>query len=48
MRLAVATVVTSCSNCRTMLEEGLEHNHMDQSVIGLTELIAAHLVPEEK
>jgi len=46
--ISVATVVTSCSNCRTMLEEGLEHNHMDQSVIGLTELIAAHLAPEEK
>jgi len=44
----VTTVVTSCSNCRTMLEEGLEHNHMDMNVIGLTELIAEHLAAPEK
>ena len=39
----VSTMVTSCSNCRTMLEEGLEHNEMDVEVIGLTELVADHL-----
>ena len=39
----VDTIVTSCSNCRSMLEEGLEHYHMDTNVIGLTELIAEHL-----
>ena len=44
----VKTLVTSCSNCRTMLEDGLEHYHMDQNVIGLTELIAEHLAAPEK
>jgi Fe-S oxidoreductase len=42
--LNVSTLVTSCSNCRTMLEEGLEHNEMENiEVIGLTELLADHL-----
>ena len=41
--LNVTTLVTSCSNCRTMLEEGLEHNEMGVKVIGLTELVADHL-----
>jgi Fe-S oxidoreductase len=44
----VKTLVTSCSNCRTMLEDGLEHYHMDQQVVGLTELIAEHLAAPEK
>ncbi len=44
----VKTLVTSCSNCRTMLEDGLEHYHMDQQVIGLTELIAEHLAAPVK
>jgi Fe-S oxidoreductase len=42
-KLGVSTVVTACSNCRTMLEEGLEHNHMQVSVVGLTEMLAEHL-----
>lgn len=46
--IAVKTMVTSCSNCRSMLEEGLEHYHMDTNVIGLTELIAAHLAEPVK
>jgi len=42
--LNVSTLVTACSNCRTMLEEGLEHYDMENvEVIGLTELIADHL-----
>jgi len=41
--LNVTTLVTSCSNCRLMLEEGLEENEMDVEVIGITELIADHL-----
>ena len=42
--LNVSTLVTSCSNCRTMLEEGMEHNEMEGiEVIGLTELVADHL-----
>lgn len=39
----VDTIVTACSNCRNMLEDGLEHNHMEMNVVGLTELIAEHL-----
>jgi len=42
------TIVTSCSNCRSMLQDGLEHNHMDINVVGLTELIAKHLAPAAK
>jgi Fe-S oxidoreductase len=41
--LKLSTLVTSCSNCRSMLEEGLEEYDMDVEVIGLTELIADHL-----
>jgi Fe-S oxidoreductase len=38
-------LVTACSNCRHMLEDGLEHNHMyDVELLGVTELIAEHLV----
>ncbi|MGA7748915.1 MAG: (Fe-S)-binding protein [Gallionella sp.] len=44
----VDTIVTSCSNCRTMLEDGLEHNHMDLNVISLTDLIAEHLAAPDK
>lgn len=39
----VDTLVTACANCRIQLEEGLEINHMDIPVVGLTEMIAAHL-----
>ena len=45
--LDIETVVTACSNCRTVLEDGLEANDMDMPVIGLTELIAEHLVEEK-
>ena len=44
----VDTLVTSCSNCRNVLQDGLEHNHMTTSVVGLTELIAEHLAPAAK
>ncbi|MCK4865788.1 MAG: (Fe-S)-binding protein [Gammaproteobacteria bacterium] len=37
------TLVTSCSNCRNMLEDGVEEYKMDIEVIGLGELIADHL-----
>jgi len=37
------TLVTSCSNCRNMLEDGIEEYEMDIEVVGLTELIADHL-----
>ena len=41
--IAVKTIVTSCSNCRNVLMDGLEHNNMPHEVVGLTELIAEHL-----
>ena len=43
----VKTLVTSCSNCRHMLEAGLEENQMDIEVVGLSELIAEHLQTSE-
>jgi Fe-S oxidoreductase len=42
-KLNVETMVTACANCRIVLEEGLEHHHMDIKVVGLTELVAGHL-----
>lgn len=43
--IAVQRIVTACSNCRNMLEEGLEDNNMDEiEVIGLTELLAEYMV----
>jgi Fe-S oxidoreductase len=40
------TLVTACANCRIVLEEGIEHNHMPVEVIGLTELLAQYLVED--
>lgn len=37
-------LVTMCATCRTQLEEGLEQFNMDIPVVGLTEMIADHLV----
>ena len=45
--LKVDTLVTACANCRIQLEEGLEENQMDLPVVGLTELIAEHLVERD-
>jgi len=45
--LDVETVVTACSNCRAMLEDGLYANDMDMPVVGLTEMIAEHLVDDK-
>jgi Fe-S oxidoreductase len=39
----VSTMVTFCANCRIVLEEGIDHYGMDTQLVGLTELIAAHL-----
>ncbi|MEA2080252.1 MAG: (Fe-S)-binding protein, partial [Pseudomonadota bacterium] len=44
--LRVDTLITACSNCRHMLEDGLEENEMEVELIGITELIADHLVKE--
>ncbi|MEW6645732.1 MAG: (Fe-S)-binding protein [Pseudomonadota bacterium] len=45
--LGVETMVTACANCRIVLEEGLEHYNMNVKVVGLTELLAEHLVEQE-
>lgn len=45
--LGVETLVTSCSNCRIVLEEGLEENAMPIPVVGLTELVAQYLAKDE-
>jgi len=42
--LKVDTLVTACANCRIQLEEGLEEYQVDLPVVGLTEMIAEHLV----
>jgi len=44
--LKVDVLVTACANCRIMLEEGLEHYSMELPVVGLTEMLAAHLVED--
>ncbi len=41
-------LITACANCRIQLEEGLEENNMDVPVVGLTEMLAEHLVDQEK
>jgi Fe-S oxidoreductase len=41
-------LVTMCATCRTQLEEGLEEFNMDIPVVGLTEMIADHLVEKTK
>jgi Fe-S oxidoreductase len=41
--IQVETIVTACSNCRHMLEDGFEDNEMDIELIGITELIAENL-----
>jgi Fe-S oxidoreductase len=40
-------MVTMCATCRTQLEEGLEEFNMDIPVVGLTELIADHLIEKK-
>jgi Fe-S oxidoreductase len=45
--LGVDRLVTACANCRIQLEEGLEENEMDIPVVGLTEMLAEHLVEDD-
>jgi Fe-S oxidoreductase len=45
--LHVDALVTACANCRIQLEEGLEENEMDLPVLGLTEMLAEHLVVDQ-
>lgn len=44
--LKVDAVVTACSNCRMVMEDGVEANEMEVELLGLTEIIAEHLVDE--
>lgn len=46
--LDVNTVVTMCATCRNTLEEGIEENGMDVTVLGLTEVVANYLLKENK
>ncbi len=41
----VDALVTSCANCRNVLEEAIDEYEMDLPVIGLTELLAEYLEP---
>jgi Fe-S oxidoreductase len=41
--LNVVSVVTACSNCRHMIEDGVENNHMNVKVLSLTEMLAEHV-----
>jgi Fe-S oxidoreductase len=43
----VKTMVTACANCRVTMEEAMEHYHMDVEMLGMTELVADHLVEDE-
>ncbi|MET0107037.1 MAG: (Fe-S)-binding protein [Sedimenticola sp.] len=40
-------LVTACANCRLVIEEGLEEYRVDMPVLGLSELVADHLVTDE-
>jgi Fe-S oxidoreductase len=40
-------VVAMCATCRTQLEEGLEEYNMDIPVVGISEIIADHLVEKK-
>lgn len=41
--IKVEKIATSCSNCRLVIEEGLEENEMELEIVGLTEMIAERL-----
>ena len=42
--IKVDRIVTACSNCRNMLEDGLDHYNMDDiEVVGLTETLVQYL-----
>ncbi len=40
----VKTMVTACANCRMVMEESLEHYHMDVEILSLTEMVAERIV----
>ncbi|MFW2372190.1 MAG: (Fe-S)-binding protein [Gammaproteobacteria bacterium] len=41
--LGVNTMIAPCANCRSVMEDGIDHYEMDMEVLGLTELVAEHL-----
>lgn len=45
--LDVTKLVTMCATCRNTLEEGIEANDMDIEIIGLSEVVADHLLKEK-
>jgi len=42
------TLVTACANCRLVIEEGLEEYNVELPVVSLSELLADHLITDEK
>jgi len=46
--VGVDTLVTSCSNCRIMLEDGVDANNMQLNIVGMAETLAAHLPTKTK
>ena len=44
----MTTIVTACSNCRSMLEDGLENYNMNLEVVGLTETLVNYLDTSSK
>ncbi|RDH86227.1 MAG: heterodisulfide reductase [endosymbiont of Escarpia spicata] len=46
--LNVDKLVTACANCRLMLEDGLEEYRVELPVVGLTEMLAEHLVEDSE
>jgi Fe-S oxidoreductase len=45
-KLKVEQLVTACANCRMVIEEDFEAYEMEVPVVGLTEMIAEHLVED--
>ena len=45
--LNVDKLVTACANCRLVMEEGLEEYKLEIPIVGLTEMIAEHLVEDK-
>jgi Fe-S oxidoreductase len=46
--LKVDKLVTACANCRLVMEEGLEEYKLEIPIVGLTEMIAEHLVEDKE
>ncbi|MGW8248725.1 MAG: (Fe-S)-binding protein [Acidiferrobacterales bacterium] len=44
----VDKLVTSCSNCRIVMEDGVDANNMNLEIVGMAETVAAHLPTKTK